>query len=287
MNVRGAILIAAAITGLVTLASPARADRCDDSAKELSNQVDRLKVNFRAANVVYLTHPAAFAQRTDAVMIFSQTTLVKGAVAHDYGSAGWLEIKPPVGSFSWINGKYVKQIDARFGVVDADPGRPVPVLPGSTLVNQEPNRESIKLTMGTIVIIVDRPLSVNGETWLPIQPHPSEVRFIPVESVRQATQVAVTNNAPNWTLTTWSCTGPKPHVMARSVCPTTLAPLDHSPSKASCSCSLNHLPITSKICGISFVQSTAGKLIVNPLPAGAARSSNVRPDRGARQRARR
>ena len=59
LHVRGAILVAAAITGLVTLASPARADRCDDSAKELSNQVDRLKVNFRAANVVYLTHPLA------------------------------------------------------------------------------------------------------------------------------------------------------------------------------------------------------------------------------------
>jgi len=59
LNVRGAILVAAAFTGLVALASPARADRCDDSAKELASQVDRLKVNFRAANVVYLTHPAA------------------------------------------------------------------------------------------------------------------------------------------------------------------------------------------------------------------------------------
>lgn len=59
LNVRGAILVAAALTGLVALASPARADRCDDSAKELASQVDRLKVNFRAANVVYLTHPAA------------------------------------------------------------------------------------------------------------------------------------------------------------------------------------------------------------------------------------
>ena len=59
LNVRGAILVAAAITGLVTLSSPARADRCDDSAKELASQVDRLKVNFRAANIVYLSHPAA------------------------------------------------------------------------------------------------------------------------------------------------------------------------------------------------------------------------------------
>src|SRR5262245_60049895 len=59
LNFRGAILVAAAITGLVALASPARADRCDDSAKELANQVDGLKVNFRAGNIVYLTHPSA------------------------------------------------------------------------------------------------------------------------------------------------------------------------------------------------------------------------------------
>lgn len=59
LNVRGAILVAAALTGLVALGSPARADRCDDSAKELANQIDRLKVNFRAGNIVYLTHPAA------------------------------------------------------------------------------------------------------------------------------------------------------------------------------------------------------------------------------------
>src|ERR1700753_4006116 len=40
-------------------ASPARADRCDDTAKQLADAVDGLKVNFKAANVIYLTHPAA------------------------------------------------------------------------------------------------------------------------------------------------------------------------------------------------------------------------------------
>lgn len=39
--------------------SPARADRCDDVAKQLANQLDGLKVNFKAANIVYLSHPAA------------------------------------------------------------------------------------------------------------------------------------------------------------------------------------------------------------------------------------
>ncbi|OKO86897.1 hypothetical protein AC629_15560 [Bradyrhizobium sp. NAS80.1] len=58
-NVRGAILVAAAIAGLVTLASPARADQCDDIAKQLASGIDKLKVNFKAANIIYLTHPAA------------------------------------------------------------------------------------------------------------------------------------------------------------------------------------------------------------------------------------
>ena len=39
--------------------SPARADRCDDSAKELAGNIDKMKVNFKAANIVYMTHPLA------------------------------------------------------------------------------------------------------------------------------------------------------------------------------------------------------------------------------------
>jgi hypothetical protein len=57
---RRLIFLAAALT-LVALftAFPARADRCDDSAKELANNIDKMKVNFKAANTVYLTHPLA------------------------------------------------------------------------------------------------------------------------------------------------------------------------------------------------------------------------------------
>ncbi len=54
------ILLAVALALVACVgASPARADRCDDSAKELAGQIDRLKVNFKAANTVYLTHPLA------------------------------------------------------------------------------------------------------------------------------------------------------------------------------------------------------------------------------------
>jgi hypothetical protein len=115
---------------------------------------------------------------------------------------GWYEIKPPAGSFSWINSKHVKQINPKHAVVDCDPTRPVQVLPGSRLVNQEPNRESMKLTQGYIANIVDRPMQVGNETWLPIEPHPHEVRYIPAESVQAVKPVTPTiAGAADWTRT--------------------------------------------------------------------------------------
>jgi hypothetical protein len=57
---RGPALLAAALALAATMGvSPAHADRCDDSAKELASQIDKVKVNFKAANTVYLTHPLA------------------------------------------------------------------------------------------------------------------------------------------------------------------------------------------------------------------------------------
>lgn len=48
-----------AIALLATLASPAYADRCDDLAKQLKSQIDGISVGRTAANVIYLSHPAA------------------------------------------------------------------------------------------------------------------------------------------------------------------------------------------------------------------------------------
>ena len=39
--------------------SPALADRCEDTAKELKNQIDGLKISVNTGNMIYLTHPAA------------------------------------------------------------------------------------------------------------------------------------------------------------------------------------------------------------------------------------
>ena len=56
---RRSVLFAGAVALAAFSASPALADRCDDVAKQLAGQIDGMKVNFKAANIVYLTHPAA------------------------------------------------------------------------------------------------------------------------------------------------------------------------------------------------------------------------------------
>jgi hypothetical protein len=48
-----------ALVLIVSDASPARADRCDDLAAQLANQIDGLKVGITAAKVIYLSHPQA------------------------------------------------------------------------------------------------------------------------------------------------------------------------------------------------------------------------------------
>jgi hypothetical protein len=57
---RRTIFLAGALALLAAFAaSPARADRCDDSAKELTNNIEKLKVVFKARNTVYMSHPLA------------------------------------------------------------------------------------------------------------------------------------------------------------------------------------------------------------------------------------
>jgi hypothetical protein len=57
---RRPFLLAVALAVFAALtASPARADRCDDTANQLKSQIDGLKIGITAANVIYLSHPLA------------------------------------------------------------------------------------------------------------------------------------------------------------------------------------------------------------------------------------
>ena len=57
---RSTIFITAlALLGAIIVSSSARADRCDDLAKQLKSQIDGLEVGKTAANLIYLSHPQA------------------------------------------------------------------------------------------------------------------------------------------------------------------------------------------------------------------------------------
>ncbi len=58
-KVWSALLAATLALLTVSAASPAHADRCDDLAAQLKGQIDGLKVGITAANIIYLSHPAA------------------------------------------------------------------------------------------------------------------------------------------------------------------------------------------------------------------------------------
>ena len=59
-RLRRPTLFAVALASLAAIStSPARADRCEDIAKELKNQIDGLKISINTGNMIYLTHPAA------------------------------------------------------------------------------------------------------------------------------------------------------------------------------------------------------------------------------------
>ena len=57
---RRPILLAVVFAVFAALtASPARADHCTDTANQLKDQIDGLKVGITAANIIYLSHPLA------------------------------------------------------------------------------------------------------------------------------------------------------------------------------------------------------------------------------------
>ncbi|MEI7683519.1 MAG: SH3 domain-containing protein [Planctomycetota bacterium] len=100
---------------------------------------------------------------------------------------GWYEIVPPPTSFSWIDAKYVKTVPGveKIGIVDTgDSKGTAPIMPGSALVNKEPNVEITRVATGTQLLLLDRPTTSGTNTWYPIAPVATEVRFLQADALR-------------------------------------------------------------------------------------------------------
>lgn len=101
--------------------------------------------------------------------------------------SGWLVVRPPAGSFSWINNRFVQQISATHkNYVVSYEGHDVPVLIGSTLKANRPTKIGIRLPRGAQVHVIGRGMTDEEGTWLPITPPEGEVRYLRKEAVAQA-----------------------------------------------------------------------------------------------------
>jgi hypothetical protein len=90
---------------------------------------------------------------------------------------GWLAIKPPPGSFSWINKRFLRQLGKNVWSVESEV--PVEVLFGSAMRQEKPIAISARVERGTLVESIGQPLTTPDDgIWLPIKPPPTEVRYV-------------------------------------------------------------------------------------------------------------
>lgn len=116
--------------------------------------------------------------------------------------SGWLVVRPPAGSFSWINNRFVQYISSKYAnyVVTYD-GHDVPVLIGSSLKADRPTKIGVRLPRGAQVRVINPRGAITDEegTWLPIEPPEGEVRYLRKEAVAKpgsATQTSSSAKAP-------------------------------------------------------------------------------------------
>lgn len=109
---------------------------------------------------------------------------------------GWLAIKPPAGSFSWINTRFIELSSQQTSAQVL--GDDVVIRIGSELVNTEPTIEAkVKLKRGTQVVVLDtKKVYTSDGGWLPIAPTPEEVRYIPASAVKPSAQVQTVQSSP-------------------------------------------------------------------------------------------
>ncbi len=99
---------------------------------------------------------------------------------------GWLGVRPPAGSFSWVNAKHLQQVTPTLPnwVVIAPPGTRVSALVGSSSdTTVRPSVESAVLQRGTQLRAVGALVGNDDQKWLPIEPPETEKRYLRREAI--------------------------------------------------------------------------------------------------------
>jgi hypothetical protein len=112
------------------------------------------------------------------------------------GSGGWLAIRPPEGSFSWVNTRFLQPVAAAQPVyVVAPEGAVAEVIIGSALMPARPNVVGTRLQRGAQLRSIGPGLTDPDGTWLPVTPPPGELRYVPAQAVAKTPPPAATQTA--------------------------------------------------------------------------------------------
>lgn len=90
---------------------------------------------------------------------------------------GWCAIRPPQGSFSWVNAKFVRRETDSTGRIVSTGNKAVPARVGGATV-EESALVQVGLKNGTTVKILDETRLSDGSSWLKIAPPSGEFRWI-------------------------------------------------------------------------------------------------------------
>jgi hypothetical protein len=127
---------------------------------------------------------------------------------------GWLAIKPPPGSFSWINTRFLEHVSPQspYWVVVTHDDAPLPVRVGSEVYDSKPTVEGSRVVRGTSVVAIPggrEQVDAEDGVWLPIEPPEMELRYVRAQAVVKAQPTTTTAAAS-------PATGPPPITPADS-----------------------------------------------------------------------
>jgi hypothetical protein len=107
------------------------------------------------------------------------------------GAGGWLAIRPPQGSFSWINNGLLQPLTSNQNMfVVAPEGAVAEVRVGSALLRDRPTVVGSRLQRGAQVRAIGPGLNDRDGIWLPIEPPPGEMRYLPSQAVTRTPPAA-------------------------------------------------------------------------------------------------
>ena len=110
---------------------------------------------------------------------------------------GWLGIRPPAGSFSWVRATAVHPTaGGTTWVVVAGPGERVPVLVGSSVAEQEPTVEGAKVPGGTQLYSKGYQKTGTRGALVQVVPPPSEVRYVRASEVTRTSDTVAGAGSP-------------------------------------------------------------------------------------------